>query len=208
MNIPMTRSRIRTHFHYAWWQYALLIVGSVLLWNLLYTVTRYRPPENLKVEFYCEAAVSAEDNRRIDQLLQSMRQEIMPDMEEVTFTTVGYDQTYGQMQLMVWMAAGQGDVYMLSTEKFLITATEGSMMNLQPYVDSGALDVQGLDLSGGYITLNESGEKILAGIPADRLSGFHDFGIVGEDHVLSVLAGCGNEENAVKLLNWLLERMR
>ena len=30
MRLPITRERIRTHFHYGWWQYALLgLVGGV-----------------------------------------------------------------------------------------------------------------------------------------------------------------------------------
>lgn len=208
MRLPITRERIRNHLTYAWWQYALLIVGAIVFWNLIYTTTRYRTPEHLKVEFYCEAAVMTEDMDRIDAMLEDVRRQHMPDMEEVTFTSVGYDDTYGQMQLMVWMAAGQGDLYMLSTEKFLDVADQGSMIDLQPYVDSGLLNVEGIDLSAGYITLSETGEKILAGIPADSLSGFHDYALVGEDHVLSILTGCGNEDCTLTLLNWFLENMK
>ena len=53
MRLPITRERIRTHFHYGWWQYALLIGLAIFGWNLLYTTTRYRSPEALKVEWYC-----------------------------------------------------------------------------------------------------------------------------------------------------------
>lgn len=208
MRLPITRERIRNHLHYAWWQYAALIAGAIIFWNLLYTTTRYRTPEYLKVEFYCEAAATNEDMDRIDAMLEEVRQQHMPDMEEVTFTTVGYDDTYGQMQLMVWMAAGQGDLYMLSTEKFLGVADQGSMIDLQPYVDSGLLNVEGIDLSAGYVTISDTGERILAGIPADSLSGFHDYALVGEDHVLSILNDCGSEENTLKLLNWFLENMK
>ena len=53
MRLPITRERIRTHFHYAWWQYVLLVCLAIFGWNLLYTTTRYRSPESLKVEWYC-----------------------------------------------------------------------------------------------------------------------------------------------------------
>ena len=56
MRLPITRERIRTHFHYAWWQYVLLVCLAVFGWNLLYTTTRYRSPEALKVEWYCQGA--------------------------------------------------------------------------------------------------------------------------------------------------------
>ena len=52
MRLPITRERIRNHFHYAWWQYVLLVCLAVFGWNLLYTTTRYRSPESLKVEWY------------------------------------------------------------------------------------------------------------------------------------------------------------
>ena len=60
MRLPITRERIRTQFPYGWWQYALLIGRAIFGWNLLYTTTRYRSPEALKVEWYCQGAVSME----------------------------------------------------------------------------------------------------------------------------------------------------
>ena len=38
-------------------------------------------------------------------------------MEEVTATIVTFDNAYGDMQLTVWVSAGQGDVYLLSKER-------------------------------------------------------------------------------------------
>ena len=52
----------------------------------------------------------------LDALMEQLRLELFPEMEEVTFTAVAYDQTYGDMQLMVWVSAGQGDLYMLERE--------------------------------------------------------------------------------------------
>ena len=46
MRLPITKERIRNHFHYAWWQYVLLVCLAVFGWNLLYTTTRYRSPES------------------------------------------------------------------------------------------------------------------------------------------------------------------
>ena len=110
MRLPITRERIRTHFHYGWWQYALLIGLAIFGWNLLYTTTRYRSPEALKVEWYCQGAVSMEAQAQLDALLEELRLQLFPEMEEVTFTTIVYDQTYGDMQLLVWSSAGQGDL--------------------------------------------------------------------------------------------------
>ena len=206
MRLPITKDRVRNHFHYAWWQYVLLVIVAVAGWNFLYTTTRYRSPENLKVEFYCEAAVDTQDLERIEALLESIRQTEMPDMEEVTYTSVGYDKTYGDMQLTVWMAAGQGDVYLLSNEKYQSTAD--SMMDLTPYVENGTLNVEGIDLTRGYSIHSETGERVLTGIPADSLTGLHDYNLVGEGYTLSILEANGNDENSLKLLNWFLTHLR
>ena len=206
MNLPITKERIRNHLHYAWWQYVLLAVVAIVGWNMLYTTTRYRTPDSLKVELYCEAAVDDTDQKRINALLEEVRQQIMPDMEEVSYTSVGYDPTYGDMQLMVWMAAGEGDVYLLSNAKFLSTAE--SMLDLSPYVADGSLDVQGIDLSACCITLEETGQTILAGIPADSLTGLHEYGLECEGYTLSVMAANGNDENSIKLVNWMLTHLR
>ena len=139
MRLPITRERIRTHFHYAWWQYVLLVCLAIFGWNLLYTTTRYRSPESLKVEWYCQGVVAPQAQDKLDALMEQLRLELFPDMEEVTFTSVAYDQTYGDMQLMVWSSASQGDLYLLQREPFQNLASGGAMAQLTPYIESGAL---------------------------------------------------------------------
>lgn len=204
----ITRDRIRTHFHYYWWQYALLLVCAIFGWNLLYTTTHYRSPEHLKIEWYYEGPSSVNTQAYAEQLLTEAKEQCFPAMEETTFTIVGMDETYGPMQLMVWMAAGQGDLYMLSEDNFSSYAGQGSMVDLQPYVDDGTLNVEGLNLKKGYAKNEETGEKVLYGIPASELSGFLQYDIQPEGTVLSVLANGGNIENTVKLLARFLEIMR
>lgn len=206
--LSITRNRVRNHFHYYWWQYAILIVLSVFLWNLLYTMTHYRAPEHLKVEWYYEGAVTYETQQQMDQLLADITPEIFPDMEEVTFTVVGVDQNYGAMQLTVWMSAGQGDLYMLGKDSFRSHASSGAMINLQPYVDDGTLHVEGIDLSAGYVRNEETGKLELYGIPADSLTGLQAYDMKPEGTCMSLLITGGNEENAIKLMNWLLDNMR
>ena len=70
MRLPITRERIRTHFHYAWWQYVLLVCLAIFGWNLLYTTTRYRSPESLKVEWYCQGVVAPQAQDKLDALLE------------------------------------------------------------------------------------------------------------------------------------------
>jgi len=206
--LTISRDRIRNHFHYYWWQYALLIVLCIFGWNLLYTMTHYRSPEHLKVEWFFEGGVSFETQDRVQGLLDEITPQIFPEMEEVTFNLVGTDANYGPMQLMVWMAAGQGDLYMLSEDSFQSQASAGGMIDLQPYVDDGTLNVEGIDLSKGYVRNTETGEKELYGIPAGSLSGLLEYHMVPDDTYMSILQNSGNTENTLKLIAWLLDNMR
>ena len=205
---PITRTRIRNHFQYFWWQYALLAVLAIFGWNLLFTVTHYRSPESLKVEWYYEGPMTSATQANVNAMLAELTPQLFPDMEEVTFTQVGMDETYGSMQIMVWMAAGQGDLYMLEQDSFKGYATQGSMLDLQPYVDNGTLNVEGIPLTKGYAKEEETGETHLYGIPADQLKGLEQYEVYPEGTVLSVLAMGGNEENTIKLMAWLLDNMK
>jgi len=207
-HFPITRDRIRHHFHYFWWQYVLLIVLAVFGWNILYTVTHYRSPAHLKVEWFYEGPMAAQTQQQADALLAELTPELFPEMEEVRFTVIGLDKNYGAMQIMVWMTAGEGDLYMLKEDSFRQYAQGGSMIDLQPYVDDGTLNVEGIELKKGFIRDEETGHKILAGIPAGHLKGLEGHAIFPEGTFLSVLAGGGNVDNTVKLLAWLLENMK
>lgn len=206
--LTITRDRIRHHFHYYWWQYAILIACSIFGWNLLYTMTHYRSPEHLKVEWYYEGPASYETQDRVSALLDEIAPQIFPDMEEVTFSLVGTDENYGTMQLMVWMAAGQGDLYMLTQETFETQAASGAMIDLAPYVEDGTLNVEGIDLSKGYVRNSETGKKHLYGIPAGSLTGLQEYHMLPEDTCMSILHMGGNTENTLKLIAWLLDNMR
>lgn len=208
MRLPITRERIRTHFHYAWWQYLLLVCLAVFGWNLLYTTTRYRSPEELKVEWYCQGLVDSQTQEKLDALMEQLRLELFPDMEEVTFTPIAYDQTYGDMQLMVWASAGQGDLYMLERDQFQNLASGGAMAQLTPYIESGALLTGDIDLSAGYVTDPETGKKYLMGIPTDSLTGLTAYGINSEGCVMGLLANGGNIDNTLKLMQWLIDNMQ
>jgi hypothetical protein len=144
---PITKQRIRNHFQYFWWQYMALVLVAVLGWNLVYTVTRYRSPENLKIEWYYEGVTSTETQAKTRALLDEVWPQLFPDMEEVTFTMVGMDESYGEIQLTVWAAAGQGDLYMLMEESFASMIGNGVMCDLLPWVEDGTLNIEHFHIS-------------------------------------------------------------
>ncbi|MEG2315500.1 MAG: hypothetical protein RSC91_04745, partial [Clostridia bacterium] len=64
LKMPITKRRIKNHFTYAWWQYALLLGVAIFGWNLLHTSTHYRSPEALKVEWYGEGLLMSEQETK------------------------------------------------------------------------------------------------------------------------------------------------
>jgi len=206
--LPITQNRIRNHFHYFWWQYLLLGIFAIFGWNLLYTTTHYRSPEHLRMEWYYEGYLSNETVTLSTALLEQVKPELFPDMEEVQFLNVGNDETYGDMQLLVWTAAGQGDLFTLTTERYRTLAASGGMTDLTPYIEDGTLNVEGIDLSAGYVTDVETGERFLCGIPTDALTGLAQYGVDYRSKIMGVLITGGNEAESLRLLSWLLDNMR
>jgi len=205
--MPITKRKISHHFQYAVWMYLLLAALALFGWNLVYTVTRYRPPENKQVEFYVQAGMNSETP--LNELADRIHEEIMPEMELVTSTVVTVsDDYYGNMQLTVWISAAQGDVYLLGKEYFKGFAASGAFMDLQPLVDNGTLDVEGIDLAKGVVQQTDSDISGLYGIPADALTGFIKDEVNTKDMVLCILVNNGNDEYSVMFLNYLLEHLK
>lgn len=205
---PITKDRIRNHFQYFWWQYLVLVVAGIFGWNLLYTTTHYRSPEHLKVEWYYQGPTSNDTTVKATALLEEIRPELFPEMEEVSFNVAGTDEMYGDMQLMVWMAAGQGDVYIMQKGSFSTYANGSTLLDLQPYVDDGTLNVEGIDLRSGIATDPDTGEKGLYGIPADALEGLWDYDMEPTDKLICLPLASGNIDNALILLDYLLDNMK
>jgi len=207
-NFRITKQRMRNHFHYFWWQYLILVLVAIFGWNLIYTTTRYQSPEHLKVEWYYEGYSGQNTYDLTEQLMADLKEELFPEMEEVTFTMVGMDETYGPMQLMVWSTAGQGDLYMLLEDNYASLAQSGVMADLQPYVDDGTLNVEGIDLSDCYLTDAETGETYLVGIPTDSLTGFLQYEVDPAGKYMGLLINGGNLDNTVKMMAWFLDNLR
>ena len=206
LQMPITKRRVHNHFHYNLWKYLLLVAIALFGWNLIYTTTRYRAPENLKVEFYAEGNITNSD--ALQAYTDQIHQEIMPEMEEVTSTIVTFDDTYGDMQLVVWVSAGQGDVYLLSQTRYENMTGNGALLDLQPMVDDGTLHVEGLDLSTGYGKDPDTGKTELLGIPASQIPGLAQYGLVTEDAMLCVLYNNGNEAYTIRFLDYLITHLR
>ncbi|GHU69882.1 hypothetical protein AGMMS49992_01300 [Clostridia bacterium] len=209
---PITKKRIRDHFTYSFWKYVLLVVVGVFGWNLIYSVTAYRPPKDKKVDVYiCTSAVESEATDRLAELARPQ----FPDMEALNFLTIALgssDDYYANMQLSTYVGAQEGDVYLLPADRFQAYAQSGLFMPLDEWLADGVIDARGIEPGSGRMILRDSdtgapidGEVAhVYGLPTESLYGMFDQGIDNRGLWIGVTAYSGNPENAAKMVDWLI----
>ena len=201
MKTPVSAESLRQHFTYNWWKYLLLAVIGFFAVDLLYTVTAPRTPAEKKVEFYIYGYSNQE---QLDEYMAGVNRDYMPDMEYMGSHLITNDGTYGPMMLMTYMAAGEGDVYLLPRDQFLSLAAQGALLPLE---DNRELmdwfNERGLSLQNGWRKNTETGETHLCGIPQDKIPGLIQYAYAQDGYVCVVVTG-GNIENTMKFLNYMV----
>ena len=204
MKTPVNKQTLRQHLTYSWWKYLILAALAFGLVDLLYTMTAYRSPDNKKVEFYVYGYA---DEAGLGEYLENLRLTEMPDQEVMSCQVLLDDGNYGPMQLMTYMAAQEGDVYLLSRDQFLSMASSGA---LKPLEDDAALmevfNSRNISLQNGWRKNTDAGETHLYGIPQDKLPGLGAYAYAQNGYVCVMLAN-GNDENVDKFLRLLCEDM-
>ena len=204
MKTPVNRDTLRQHLTYSWWKYALVILLGALSVNFFFTVTAYRTPAEKKVDLYISGLA---DEAGLNAYMERVRTLYMPDMEEMTALLLTGDATYGPMQLSTYIAAGEGDVYLLPRDTFISMAASGTWIPLESDEElTSIFTSRDLSLQSGWRREGESGESHLYGIPLSRLPGLSEYVRV-ENGFLSVLVTNGNTDNVLKFLRILCEEM-
>ncbi len=212
---PLTRKRISDHITYHGWKYVLILVISILGWNLVYTQTAYRVPQEKRVDVYIKSATTTQEVT--DAFLEPIWKETVPEMELVCSTLLSASDDYtSAMQMTVWVAAGEGDIYILPSSDFKSYASNGAFLPLQQYVDDGTLQVDGVDLSAGKVAVSsgvdQNGNTVyedeprLYGIPLDTYYGYMDgMSLDNRGMVMCVLMNNKNDANVLPFMNALLK---
>lgn len=204
MKTTVNAGTLKHHFTYNWWKYALVLLAGTFLVNLIFTVTTPQIPEDKRVDLY---VIGYANQEKLNAWLEDIRQKEMPDMETITSAVSYPDQTYGAMILTTYIAAQEGDLYLLSRDDFLSYAAAGAFAPLEEDQELMAIfNEAGLDLRRGWRTLSESGETHLFGIPLDMLPGLSTLCYV-ENGFLAVTMYNGNMENVMKLCRIICSEM-
>lgn len=204
MNTPVTSARLKQHLTYNWWKYLLIIAAAIGLVDLLYSVTAYRPPREKTITFCVYGFM---DEPALSAYMDQIHETEMPDMEEMTPRLVMDDSYYGPMQVMTYLAAGDGDLFLLSREEFLKYAASGTLVPLDDDTELIALfDAAGISLQSGWRRETETGETHLFGIPQDKIPGLSRYALAQDGYLCLVVSG-RNLENASKFLRILCRDM-
>lgn len=206
----ITRKKLKTHWHYSWWKYVMLTALSIMVVDIVFAMTAYRAPEEKKIELYfCNGYMNT---AAIEEEFWPMLIEACPDQEELVVMNIDLTSQdgYSDMQFTVYSAAHQGDICLLPASEVKKLAADGAdeiFIELTPYVESGAIDVEGIDLSGGMYKAAD-GTEGLYGIPADSLYGLVSYGNDPADSLFCIMSYSGNDDNAAAALGILVGHFR
>ena len=207
MKTPLTKEKLQHHFTYSLWKYALLAIVAVFGWNLIYSMTAYRAPEEKKVVL---GVYSYGDEDRINAYMEQVRVNLMSDMEEMYASYIAPDATYGPMILTTRIAAKECDIYVLPRSEFQSYAGQGAFMALDEVLPDLMADLEaaGVGLSRGYRTLEETGEKHQYGIPCANLPGMQPMlKTETTDMYISIFTVTENDENVIKFFDQFVRDM-
>ena len=200
MKTPINAASLKQHLTYCWWKYLLAAVLSVFLVNLIYTVTAYRSPPEKTVSFFVYGYT---DEESLSAYLENVRETEMQDMESVDSLQMLDDSNYGPMQLMTYLAVGEGNVYLLPREQFLSSVSSGALTPLEGDGELLALFTDaGVSLQSGWRKDTETGENHLYGIPQNKLPGLSQYA-AATDGFLCIPIGSRNVDNTFKFLRIL-----
>ncbi|MDO4483442.1 MAG: hypothetical protein Q4C54_03115 [Clostridia bacterium] len=207
MKTPITRDRLQQHFRYHWWMYVLSAVLCFFALNLFFSVTEYRAPDEKKLDMFVDAA--GMDQEAWTAWMGKVRDEKFPQVEEVSAGVLLMNDAYGPMQLATFMAAGEGDIYILSADSFRTYAGSGAFVPM----DVVCPELLEKSAAAGCVVdkgtaANENGEKHIYGFPLQPLAGLNRFGIRPDRLYLCIRDGSQNPQDAVALTESMLDELR
>ena len=205
--------RVRHHFTYSWWIYALCTGLLIFFWSYAYNLTRYVPPAEKSI--YVSFVGNYVSDELMDTLTQ-MGEDAFPEMELIEITHVfltasdAETQYAGQQRMMVAVAAGEGDVYMVDRSLFKGYADIGAFQPLDDLVAEGGelhdLIPEELIQKGTLTTEIEEGDSPelygthVYGIPAEQFYAYYDYNVDPRDYFLVRTSYSRNPEYAEKML--------
>ncbi|MDL2205739.1 hypothetical protein LJC33_02370 [Eubacteriales bacterium OttesenSCG-928-N13] len=241
-NTKITREALKNHYQYGKWFYVLIIICACIVGSLLFDTTAYRSPPEKKVTiqlvgYYC----NVEPVQQIADTLMEHAADVDPELEQIEIFNLMYNgdamtDTNGAQNYQVQLVAGDGDVFVVSREMLQTLAMMEGAVPLDSYIESGLLDVEGLDLELGSfydselvrdeddvasysleeeepvpaVEVPKTGEKHVYGLPITDLLRLAqpDIGYPVEDKYIALLVRSTNQDTTMKIIQQLRELLR
>lgn len=207
MKTPITKDKLQNHFAYSWWKYCLLVVLAAFGWNMIYSMTEYRAPEEKKI---IVGVYAYADEASANAYMEQVRSTRLPEMEEMAVTLIAPDQMYGDMILSTRIAARECDVYILPREQFQGYAAQGAFMPLEEVLPGLVADLETaqISLSRGKRAHGETDEKHQYGIPCAELPGLSQLmQIDASDMYAAVFFSTDNDDNVLIFFDQFIRDM-
>ena len=207
----LTKKRLKNHFAYNWWKYALSAAVSAMLVSIVFAVTAYRPPAEKKVELYVLNGYI--DTETFQRDFWPELQARKPEQEELTVLNINLTDSsniYAPMQFSTYVAAQQGDLFLISRDEMRRITADGAqeaLVELTGYLDSGVIDADGMDLKNGTLDRGDGTTAVYA-IPADTLTGLSRYGNDPKNSLLCIPIYTKNADSAAALIGLMLEKLR
>jgi len=199
------------HLRYYGWIYAAVILVSIFGWDLVYTSTAYRPPQNKRIDLYVQSSTLRQEDA--ESYFYNIASTAVADNELITVAQLtGTTETnpYAAQQIVVYLGAREGDIYILTSGDFKRYAAQGAFLPLEEYVVTDRLNLNGLDAGTGYLSTTDEQGNIgshLYGLPLKNMPRLMEKTGLSEQEglFLCVTVFNGNEENVLCFLNELLQ---
>ena len=208
------QARLKKHLAYDGWKYLLVIAVCWFGWEMLYTTTAYRSPQEKRIDVMIMSATASDEV--VEAFLKPIWEEATPDMELVEGVSLlpgGTDDYYSNMNLTVKLYAGEGDIYFLPQDTFKSLALNGSFLPLDDLISEGLIDASGINVDTARLTVinEDTGESSshLYGIPTDTLYAYMDgMQFDNRNAVMAIAVNNQNDDNVVTFFNALLQAGR
>ena len=205
----ITKKRLKNHFAYSWWKYALAAVLSVMGVSLVFAATRYEPPADRQLTVYVLNDYTDAETMQAD--LWARIKEAHPEQEALFVQNIDLKDSsniYAPMQFSTYVAAQQGDVFLIPYDEMLKIVADGpedALVDLTAYIESGVIDVSGLDLSACTMKKLDGTTGIYA-VPADQLYGLRTaYYNDAKGSVLCIPIYSQNQDTAAEAIRILME---
>lgn len=209
ISLKMNKDRLSNHLHYGKWYYIVAVLGALVVFSMIHTVTEPKTPDYLKVDITVYGSYMDEIVKKDWQ--QDLLALLPEDQKEVNIYSMSMgEEDYNMMEIVVArMTAQEDDIIIMNTERALAFATQGVFKPLEEYIAPD--DIRNLpedfDWDAMYVAEEGSDDgKMLFILPLDGAYGLTELGVYPGDMSIAIMTYSENFDNALRCVQYILDQ--